>query len=533
MGNLQTGVAAWWCRTLLAAVLVLCGAVLTAPAASRRTDAASAVVTVRLLRVVMMVETIAEQCKRVMVARASLWCFRSLFDTVAVFMERITFKRCGNDLLADGQPKFLATVSTVRQRLLLGHGCGGRIFHEIFRIFIGPPPSPIATLHESTTATTDIPFNCTFTAAAQQTNKHNNHKNKTTSIMARRRPRYGQVVCGPPGSGKTTFCNGMQQYLTLLGRDACVINLDPANNNNDGDLPYEPIFDVCVEAVNLQAVMQQLELGPNGGLVYCMEYLESHADQILEAIASKLSETSYLILDLPGQVELYTHSTCVQNLLQGMVKAWDLRLTAVQLMDAHYCTDATKFLSATLLATTTMLRLELPAVNVLSKVDLLVVNHQYGPSSLPLELDFFTECHNLDRLLPFLHQASADRAAATLDDADNIDNDDAWDYVDDPEYQRARRQRESSPLYQKHAKLHRAMAELVDDFGLLSFVPLDVSNAESMGRVLAKIDQSNGYVFVLAAQASHSVNQDLFQCAIQSEQNNQYEAIADVKERLF
>ena len=40
---------------------------------------------------------------------------------------------------------------------------------------------------------------------------------------------YGQVVAGPPGSGKTTYCTGMQEYLRLLGRNAWCINLDPAN----------------------------------------------------------------------------------------------------------------------------------------------------------------------------------------------------------------------------------------------------------------------------------------------------------------
>ena len=34
-------------------------------------------------------------------------------------------------------------------------------------------------------------------------------------------PMYGQVVVGPPGSGKTTFCNGMQQYLNLSDCFCC------------------------------------------------------------------------------------------------------------------------------------------------------------------------------------------------------------------------------------------------------------------------------------------------------------------------
>ena len=29
---------------------------------------------------------------------------------------------------------------------------------------------------------------------------------------------FGQVVIGPPGAGKTTYCNGMQQFMTALGR---------------------------------------------------------------------------------------------------------------------------------------------------------------------------------------------------------------------------------------------------------------------------------------------------------------------------
>lgn len=32
---------------------------------------------------------------------------------------------------------------------------------------------------------------------------------------------WGQVVVGPPGSGKTTFCKGMQQFLVSI--DRCVV----------------------------------------------------------------------------------------------------------------------------------------------------------------------------------------------------------------------------------------------------------------------------------------------------------------------
>ncbi len=42
-----------------------------------------------------------------------------------------------------------------------------------------------------------------------------------------------------PGAGKTTYCNGMQQYLCLLQRNAWAMNMAPAND--PGDL-YETVL---------------------------------------------------------------------------------------------------------------------------------------------------------------------------------------------------------------------------------------------------------------------------------------------------
>lgn len=42
---------------------------------------------------------------------------------------------------------------------------------------------------------------------------------------------YGQVVLGPPGSGKSTYCYALQQYFATIGRECIVVNLDPANDN--------------------------------------------------------------------------------------------------------------------------------------------------------------------------------------------------------------------------------------------------------------------------------------------------------------
>ena len=51
------------------------------------------------------------------------------------------------------------------------------------------------------------------------------------------------------------------------------------------------------------------------------------------------------------------------------------QLTAVHLVDAHHCSDPTKFISVLLTSLSTMIHIELPHVNVLSKIDLV---EQYG-----------------------------------------------------------------------------------------------------------------------------------------------------------
>jgi len=51
------------------------------------------------------------------------------------------------------------------------------------------------------------------------------------------------------------------------------------------------------------------------------------------------------------------------------------QLAAVHLVDSHHCSDPTKFISVLLTSLSTMIHVELPHVNVLSKIDLV---EQYG-----------------------------------------------------------------------------------------------------------------------------------------------------------
>lgn len=254
---------------------------------------------------------------------------------------------------------------------------------------------------------------------------------------------FGQAVIGPPGAGKTTYCLGMRDFLSALGRRVAVVNLDPANER----LPYPCAVDVS-ELVALQDVMESLALGPNGGLLYCMEYLEANLDWLRDKLVSLKGH--YFLFDCPGQVELCTHHSALKNVFAQLAK-WGFRLAAVHLVDSHYCTDPGKFISVLCTTLSTMLHVELPHVNVLSKMDLI---EQYG--KLAFNLDYYTEVLDLSYLLDHLA---------------------------------------SDPFFKNYCRLNKKLVEVIEDYSLVSFIPLNVQDKESMQRVMQAVDKANGYSF--------------------------------------
>ncbi|NWH16453.1 GPN-loop GTPase 2 [Grus americana] len=254
---------------------------------------------------------------------------------------------------------------------------------------------------------------------------------------------FGQVVIGPPGSGKTTYCHGMQEFMGRIGRKVTVVNLDPANEA----MPYQCAVDIA-ELITLPDVMENLKLGPNGGLIYCMEYLEANFDWLQEKLAAFRGH--YYLFDCPGQVELYTHHNALKNVFTQLAK-WNFRLAAVHLVDSHYCTDPGKFISVLCTSLSTMLHVELPHVNVLSKMDLI---ERYG--KLAFNLDYYTEVLDLSYLVDHLA---------------------------------------SDPFFRNYRRLNEKLVEVIEDYSLVSFVPLNVQDKESMRQVMQAVDKANGYSF--------------------------------------
>jgi GPN-loop GTPase len=118
---------------------------------------------------------------------------------------------------------------------------------------------------------------------------------------------FAQLVVGPPGSGKSTYCNGMHQFMSAIGRKCSVVNLDPANDQ----IPYPCALDIR-DLVTLEDIMSNDELGPNGSMLYALEELEQNMDWL--AAGLKELGDDYILFDCPGQVELFTHHDSLRKI---------------------------------------------------------------------------------------------------------------------------------------------------------------------------------------------------------------------------
>ncbi|ABN67099.2 predicted protein [Scheffersomyces stipitis CBS 6054] len=262
---------------------------------------------------------------------------------------------------------------------------------------------------------------------------------------------FGQVVIGPPGSGKSTYCYGMHQFMSAIGRKSCIINLDPANDR----LPYPDCALDIRDFITLEEVMEELKLGPNGGLMYALESLdETGIDHFIDMITELVEDQNYLIFDSPGQVELFTHHNSIYKIFKRLTNTKRLRLCVVLLVDSLYLTSPSQYISILLLTLRSMLQLDFPQVNVISKIDML---KNYG--ELPFRLDYYAEAQDLEQLTPYLEKES------------------------------------NSVLGRNYVRLTKMIGELVEDFNLVSFEVLSVENKQSMINLLSVIDKANGYSF--------------------------------------
>jgi len=102
------------------------------------------------------------------------------------------------------------------------------------------------------------------------------------------------------------------------------------------------------------------------GLIH--RYLLNNLDWLDDELGDY--DSDYLIIDCPGQIELYTHIPLLPRLLTHLQVSLNFRTSAAYLIDSQFMQDKTKFFAGVMSAMSCMLSLGVSMVCVMSKMDL-------------------------------------------------------------------------------------------------------------------------------------------------------------------
>lgn len=315
------------------------------------------------------------------------------------------------------------------------------------------------------------------------------------------RPRiFGALVVGSPGSGKSTMIRGLREFFQSMNRTVVCINLDPAC---DSELLFDCEIDIR-SLVQLEDCMQAFELGPNGGLMYCMEYLIANLDWLEREMAAKCQDDTYCLIDFAGQAELFSGSNQSINQLFNWFRTYSSHFCVVHCTDATQMTEEASLLAGALSAMAAMANIELPQVNLLTKSDL--VNEEVIESIV--EADDFTQMISNARDLRELELYDSDYYD---EDVDDDDNDDTVTQTDN----------QSNHQSNRWPALTERLCEMIDSYGLVSYIPVAVESKQQMWRAIEKMDTSNGYQYAHGKQTVSMFN------ALQREQQ-QHSSMAGI-----
>jgi hypothetical protein len=167
-------------------------------------------------------------------------------------------------------------------------------------------------------------------------------------------------MVGMAGSGKSALTGAYLDWLTSRDQDVMALNLDPGVTS----LSYNPDIDARTY-VDIQKLMSEYNLGPNGALIMASDLLADHLEEIREEIDK--ANPDLIIADTPGQIELFAFREGGRFIANELPQE---NAAVIYLMDAPFTRSPLNFVSNFYLAAAVYSRIMKPQVYVLSKSDL-------------------------------------------------------------------------------------------------------------------------------------------------------------------
>lgn len=189
------------------------------------------------------------------------------------------------------------------------------------------------------------------------------------------------IALGMAGSGKSTFVSRLSSYLYARslpsgppgqeasttetnekGKIPYIVNLDPAVR----EAPFGCNVDIR-DTVDYPSVMQTYNLGPNGAILTSLNLFTTKFDQVLDLIQSRSKDLDHVLVDTPGQIEIFTWSASGTIITDALASAGPT--VVVYVVDTPRCTAPATFMSNMLYACSILYKSRLPFVVVFNKTD--------------------------------------------------------------------------------------------------------------------------------------------------------------------
>ncbi|KAI9455638.1 XPA-binding protein 1 [Boletus coccyginus] len=179
------------------------------------------------------------------------------------------------------------------------------------------------------------------------------------------------ITIGMAGAGKSTFVQRLNSHLHTVNpsRPPYILNLDPAVAH----VPFEPNIDIR-DTVDYKEVMKQYNLGPNGGILTALNLFATKLDQVLELVEKRAETVDHVILDTPGQIEIFTWSASGAIITDAVAASFPT--VVAYIIDTPRTTAPATFMSNMLYACSILYKTKLPFVLVFNKTD--VASHEFA-----------------------------------------------------------------------------------------------------------------------------------------------------------
>jgi GTPase SAR1 family protein len=191
-------------------------------------------------------------------------------------------------------------------------------------------------------------------------------------------------IVGTAGSGKSLLTAALAEWLRIAKQNVAIVNLDPGVVT----LPYAPHLDAR-DYVNLERLMNEYSLGPNGALIMAADLLAEETETLSGEIEDMNADL--VLVDTPGQMELFAFRASGQYIAEELTKE---PKALVYLFDSVFSLDPLNYVANMFLSAAIYNRFLFSQTHVLSKCDLVpqeiadsIVDWSAKPQTLEKAID--------------------------------------------------------------------------------------------------------------------------------------------------